>query len=83
MASGGSREQTLPNKNNPHPDLSDADCDKPKMDLSDMSPNTSPQSHRPMDYEPVCLSSKLHYNGAGDSDEYDSDNGSDIEINVT
>ncbi|XP_046980608.1 homeobox protein DBX2-like [Schistocerca americana] len=25
LASGGSREQTLPNKNNPHPDLSDAE----------------------------------------------------------
>lgn len=23
LAAGGSREQTLPNKNNPHPDLSD------------------------------------------------------------
>ncbi|XP_064076094.1 homeobox protein DBX1 [Vanessa tameamea] len=31
LASGGSREQTLPNKNNPHPDLSDAEADKPKM----------------------------------------------------
>lgn len=31
LASGGSREQTLPNKNNPHPDLSDAEVDKPKM----------------------------------------------------
>lgn len=27
MASGGSREQTLPNKNNPNPDLSDAKGD--------------------------------------------------------
>ncbi|XP_050664701.1 homeobox protein DBX1 [Leptidea sinapis] len=31
LASGGSREQTLPNKNNPHPDLSDAEADKPKL----------------------------------------------------
>lgn len=36
LASGGSREQTLPNKNNPHPDLSDAEADKPK--LSPLSP---------------------------------------------
>lgn len=37
LASGGSREQTLPNKNNPNPDLSDADADKTKMDLSDVA----------------------------------------------
>ncbi|KAG7212609.1 hypothetical protein KM043_012900 [Ampulex compressa] len=43
LASGGSREQTLPNKNNPNPDLSDADGDRPRMDLSDVSPLTSPQ----------------------------------------
>lgn len=36
LAAGGSREQTLPNKNNPHPDLSDADGDRPKLDLSDV-----------------------------------------------
>jgi len=42
LASGGSREQTLPNKNNPHPDLSDASCDKQKIDLSEFSPLHSP-----------------------------------------
>ena len=42
LASGGSREQTLPNKNNPNPDLSDADNDKPKIDISDLSPLHSP-----------------------------------------
>lgn len=42
LANGGSREQTLPNKNNPHPDLSDAESDKPKLDLSDVSPLNSP-----------------------------------------
>lgn len=31
LAAGGSREQTLPNKNNPHPDLSDADGDRPRL----------------------------------------------------
>lgn len=31
LAAGGSREQTLPNKNNPHPDLSDADSDRPRL----------------------------------------------------
>ncbi|XP_011310734.1 homeobox protein DBX1-B isoform X2 [Fopius arisanus] len=35
MASGGSREQTLPNKNNPNPDLSDTDNDRSsRLDLS-------------------------------------------------
>ncbi|XP_046741867.1 uncharacterized protein LOC124408751 [Diprion similis] len=43
LAAGGSREQTLPNKNNPNPDLSDADGDRPRLDLSDASPLTSPQ----------------------------------------
>ncbi|XP_017888503.1 uncharacterized protein LOC108629978 [Ceratina calcarata] len=43
LATGGSREQTLPNKNNPNPDLSDADGDRPRIDLSDVSPLTSPQ----------------------------------------
>lgn len=47
LAAGGSREQTLPNKNNPHPDLSDADGDKSKLDLTDVndiSPAGSPNS---------------------------------------
>lgn len=49
LAAGGSREQTLPNKNNPHPDLSDADGDKPKLDLTDVqdiSPANSPIEHQ-------------------------------------
>lgn len=47
LASGGSREQTLPNKNNPNPDLSDADGDRQKLDFSDASPLQSP--HGPED----------------------------------
>ncbi|XP_030386150.1 uncharacterized protein LOC115632979 [Scaptodrosophila lebanonensis] len=41
LASGGSRDQTLPNKNNPNPDLSDAKCDRPLTPLSPapLSPN--------------------------------------------
>ncbi|RZF33283.1 hypothetical protein LSTR_LSTR007628 [Laodelphax striatellus] len=35
LASGGSREQTLPNKNNPHPDLSDLETDRNKHAESD------------------------------------------------
>ncbi|XP_036338217.1 protein TOC75, chloroplastic-like [Rhagoletis pomonella] len=43
LASGGSRDQTLPNKNNPNPDLSDAKCDRPISPLSPTPP--SPPSH--------------------------------------
>lgn len=43
LANGGSRKQTLPNKNNPNPDLSDATNDKPKLNYSDVSPLMSPQ----------------------------------------
>lgn len=35
LQKGGTREQTLPNKNNPHPDLSDAIEDRPPQYLSD------------------------------------------------
>ncbi|GAB0096292.1 uncharacterized protein DMENIID0001_117800 [Sergentomyia squamirostris] len=38
LASGGSRDQTLPNKNNPNPDLSDARCDR----TTSLSPPSSP-----------------------------------------
>ncbi|XP_055708765.1 uncharacterized protein LOC129804988 [Phlebotomus papatasi] len=38
LASGGSRDQTLPNKNNPNPDLSDARCDR----TNSLSPPSSP-----------------------------------------
>lgn len=38
LASGGSRDQTLPNKNNPNPDLSDARSDRP----ASLSPPISP-----------------------------------------
>ncbi|XP_039298903.1 homeobox protein DBX1-A-like isoform X2 [Nilaparvata lugens] len=35
LASGGSREQTLPNKNNPHPDLSDLETDRDRNKQQD------------------------------------------------
>lgn len=40
LASGGSRDQTLPNKNNPNPDLSDAKTDR----APSLSPPSSPGS---------------------------------------
>ncbi|XP_055321322.1 homeobox protein 2 isoform X2 [Sitodiplosis mosellana] len=42
LASGGSRDQTLPNKNNPNPDLSDARTDRqPSISPASASPNSS------------------------------------------
>lgn len=90
LAAGGSREQTLPNKNNPHPDLSDADGDKPKLDLSDV-PDISP-AHSPADHQraphdtasgnaPNCL--PLQGYQLYDSMDYESSNDSEEEINVT
>ncbi|XP_049767901.1 homeobox protein DBX1-like [Schistocerca cancellata] len=46
LASGGSREQTLPNKNNPHPDLSDAEADRPRLDLSPPPPPPQQQQQQ-------------------------------------
>lgn len=42
LASGGSRDQTLPNKNNPNPDLSDARTDRqPSISPASVSPTSS------------------------------------------
>ncbi|XP_031639505.1 homeobox protein 5-like isoform X2 [Contarinia nasturtii] len=42
LASGGSRDQTLPNKNNPNPDLSDARTDRqPSISPTSASPNST------------------------------------------
>ncbi|GJQ85893.1 hypothetical protein Trydic_g21749 [Trypoxylus dichotomus] len=95
LAAGGSREQTLPNKNNPHPDLSDADGDKPKLDLSDV-PDISP-AHSPVDHQKAPrdgLGGTSNNLNAGhciplqayqlyDGMDYDSSNDSEEEINVT
>ncbi|XP_030755135.1 homeobox protein DBX1 [Sitophilus oryzae] len=89
LAAGGSREQTLPNKNNPHPDLSDADGDRPKLDLTDVqdiSPASSP-TDRQMSAQDVQTSNdshQHHYTSTPyDAMDYDSSNDSDEEINVT
>ncbi|KAJ8956107.1 hypothetical protein NQ318_016561 [Aromia moschata] len=96
LAAGGSREQTLPNKNNPHPDLSDADGDKPKLDLTDVqdiSPAASPVDHQRTPAEKDAAAGGMagaasmvapHVNyPLYDAMEYDSSNDSDEEINVT
>lgn len=97
LAAGGSREQTLPNKNNPHPDLSDADGDKPKLDLTDVqdiSPASSPIEHqRVVGDRDVSTTNGNVQNNTGhcipiqnyqlyDTVEYESSD-SDEEINVT
>lgn len=85
LAAGGSREQTLPNKNNPHPDLSDASEDKPKLDLSDpqdISPAPSPSSQRNVGQHQSH--GNQGYQHMYDTPEYDSStNDSEEEINVT
>lgn len=90
LASGGSREQTLPNKNNPNPDLSDAEGDKPKIDLSDISPLNSPSeiiegSNRVSDNEDDehIKRQRLHPQERGSSDGEDSRALEEEEINVT
>lgn len=97
LAAGGSREQTLPNKNNPHPDLSDADGDKPKLDLTDVqdiSPAHSPSEQQRSPNKltviennsvatptPTCFSA--HSYQLYDGMDYESSNDSEEEINVT
>lgn len=88
LAAGGSREQTLPNKNNPHPDLSDADGDKPKLDLTDVqdiSPANSPIDHQRTQRDEGnsghCLPIQNYQ--LYDSMDFDSSNDSEEEINVT
>jgi len=89
LASGGSREQTLPNKNNPNPDLSDADTDKPKIDISDLSPINSPLIYGSgEDLHMTKLDSPSSQSQAGSSTgnpEYSNsaDEADDEEINVT
>ncbi|XP_017777667.1 PREDICTED: homeobox protein DBX1 [Nicrophorus vespilloides] len=99
LAAGGSREQTLPNKNNPHPDLSDADADKSKLDLTDVgdiSPVGSPVAaavaaelqhprHRDADqvYPTDYASAAAANYHLYESMDYDSSNDSEEEINVT
>ncbi|KAJ8916065.1 hypothetical protein NQ315_010933 [Exocentrus adspersus] len=90
LAAGGSREQTLPNKNNPHPDLSDADGDKPKLDLTDVQDISPVGSPATTDHQRADRAGNTgHCGGAAmnyhmyDGVEYESSNDSDEEINVT
>uniref|UniRef100_A0A182WKV6 Homeobox domain-containing protein n=1 Tax=Anopheles minimus TaxID=112268 RepID=A0A182WKV6_9DIPT len=51
LANGGSRDQTLPNKNNPNPDLSDARTDR-QTSLSPPPPGSPSQGSNPLDGQP-------------------------------
>lgn len=53
LASGGSRDQTLPNKNNPNPDLSDAKNDR----QSSISPpsSLSPSFNSDQNHQQICM----------------------------
>ncbi|XP_030028913.2 uncharacterized protein LOC115446402 [Manduca sexta] len=92
LASGGSREQTLPNKNNPHPDLSDAEADKQK--LSPLSPINDEQNEEKSKIYPTTSDFRGYEDKMAvglyarefneDGDDFDSDaSASDEEINVT
>lgn len=86
LASGGSREQTLPNKNNPNPDLSDADADRSKMDLSDVALDDDDEEILP-NKEQLKNSSKGSQSQKNDGSfepTHDwSPDEEDVEINVT
>lgn len=84
LASGGSREQTLPNKNNPNPDLSDADADRTKMDLSDVAlddededVNINQSKHNTNDRN------QFQKHGEFGQQQWPPDDEEDVEINVT
>lgn len=91
LASGGSREQTLPNKNNPHPDLSDAEADKPK--LSPLSQNDDQNEELKKSYattseyrgyDDKTTTFPREYSNLEEGEDFDSDaSASDEEINVT
>lgn len=89
LASGGSREQTLPNKNNPHPDLSDAEADKPKL-----SPLTEEVEEKKIFATTSNCQSDSYFHdkmapftrefsNMEEGEEYESESASDEEINVT
>ncbi|XP_022125651.2 homeobox protein DBX1 [Pieris rapae] len=92
LASGGSREQTLPNKNNPHPDLSDAEADKQKLSplpedeelknkMYASTSNCQNDSYRFEDKMAAGMFTRENYQN--ELDDFESDSASDEEINVT
>lgn len=86
LASGGSREQTLPNKNNPNPDLSDADADRSKMDLSDVALDDEDEeilSNKEQSKNSLRNSQAQKNDGSFESTQDWSPDEEDVEINVT
>ncbi|CAF4957333.1 unnamed protein product [Pieris macdunnoughi] len=92
LATGGSREQTLPNKNNPHPDLSDAEADKQKLSplpedeelknkMYASTSNCQNDSYRFDDKMAAGIFTRENYQN--ELDDFESDSASDEEINVT
>lgn len=60
LASGGSRDQTLPNKNNPNPDLSDARTDRPpSLSPASPSPTSSIVEHTTQSSDTDQMTSKF------------------------
>lgn len=91
LASGGSREQTLPNKNNPHPDLSDAEADKPKLSpISNEEQEEKkiyPTTSDFRGYDDKMAAGQMFsrdFSNIEEGDDFESDaSASDEEINVT
>lgn len=88
LASGGSREQTLPNKNNPNPDLSDADADRSKMDLSDVALDDEEDegvtgASAAASQQKQSQQFQKHSNEFGATHNWPPDDEEDVEINVT
>lgn len=54
LASGGSRDQTLPNKNNPNPDLSDAKTDR-QPSISPPSSISPPNNDQQLQLQQMCI----------------------------
>ncbi|XP_073965438.1 homeobox protein Dbx [Choristoneura fumiferana] len=84
LASGGSREQTLPNKNNPHPDLSDAEADKkPAPDDEEKFAAAAEFRGYEDKMAPPFYRDSQPFSNMEDGEDFDSDSASDEEINVT
>jgi len=62
LASGGSRSQTLPTKNNPHPDLSDSELERAARSAAALHLKPTPPpptTPLPMDQAATCCADEI------------------------
>lgn len=75
LSSGGSRDNTLPNKNNPHPDLSDLNKSSDVDEQSEHEYNTAHAHEHKIDstetspYSQVTMNSQEIFRQIGDVDD--------------